>query len=1026
MPRQYIRRPHRVTRRGGDFTDLDEIDFARGGATSSIIWRSKNAWLSPTGFVSFGAPPPMQFGDAGAFLGFDTTPKFSLYADASNFLKFDGATLTWSSANTSLDADGKLTATGATISGTLTATLGAVGGFAIGADYVRDAANSFGLASTVTAGDDVRFWAGSTFANRATAPFRAYESGWVVAANLTVTGGAIDGAALNNVSVAASKIVAGTITANEIADLTITGGKLANATITATQIADLAITTGKLAFLAVTGAQIDNTTITASKIANLTITATQIADLTITGGKIANATITGANIVDATITTAKIAAAQITTALIADLAVTNAKINDLAASKLTAGTIAAGSIYLGGANFLLDGTATRVTIQDDQAIPVTRVKLGKTGVGATDYGLQVYDGSGNLIVDIGGLGTNVVGTNQLQALAVTSAKIANLTITAAQIADATIAASKIVAGTITANEIADLTITGGKLANATITATQIADLAVTTGKIALLAVTGAQIDNATITASKIAVGTITANEIADLTITAAKITNLTIDASKIADLTITGGKLAAATITADKISVTSLSALSADLGTITAGTITGAVIRTAASPLPRVELSGTLLAGYSDATTKQFYLDGATGKAYAGGSKVGLTLFGVELLNDEGSYINFFPSVPAGSLSEATAQLVGTSVGVTLLAVSRDAVTSSVVKLNASANSGANGYSVIIVEQNATSGHGFAAIGGSSNATYTFKGLYVGNDAEDCSNPLAMLDVRGDICATTFLDALTDGATGGFRAGAASDVQWYRSAANTWRTPDNVVIDGTLTGGAHAHAHADLTGVTSDQHHAQAHHAAHEPGGGDALAVDAAAATGSLRTLGTGAAQAAGGNDSRFFWAAVTGGIGYSGGDVLIGSATSAIAPGSAQLELSRANNPIMAFRHLNAAAVGQYDYTDYYFKNTGGTEVIAARIAAVHTTTHATQPGAALRFAVAPAGGTLTEQMVLTENGNIGTTDQFGGGAKVIGLANATTVPTSNPTGGGVLYAEGGALKWRGSGGSVTTIAAA
>jgi len=49
-----------------------------------------------------------------------------------------------------------------------------------------------------------------------------------------------------------------------------------------------------------------------------------------------------------------------------------------------------------------------------------------------------------------------------------------------------------------------------------------------------------------------------------------------------------------------------------------------------------------------------------------------------------------------------------------------------------------------------------------------------------------------------------------------------------------------------------------------------------------------------------------------------------------------------------------------------------------------------------------------------------------FGGGDGVIGIANATTVPNSNPSGGGILYAQAGALKWRGSAGTVTTIAAA
>jgi len=65
-------------------------------------------------------------------------------------------------------------------------------------------------------------------------------------------------------------------------------------------------------------------------------------------------------------------------------------------------------------------------------------------------------------------------------------------------------------------------------------------------------------------------------------------------------------------------------------------------------------------------------------------------------------------------------------------------------------------------------------------------------------------------------------------------------------------------------------------------------------------------------------------------------------------------------------------------------------------------------------------------ERLRITSGGNIGvnTTDQFGGGVRVVGIANATTVPASNPTGGGVLYVEAGALKYRGSSGTVTTIA--
>ena len=52
--------------------------------------------------------------------------------------------------------------------------------------------------------------------------------------------------------------------------------------------------------------------------------------------------------------------------------------------------------------------------------------------------------------------------------------------------------------------------------------------------------------------------------------------------------------------------------------------------------------------------------------------------------------------------------------------------------------------------------------------------------------------------------------------------------------------------------------------------------------------------------------------------------------------------------------------------------------------------------------------------------------TSSLGAGVGVFGIGNAATVPTTTPTGGGVLYAEGGSLKWRGSNGTTTVIAPA
>lgn len=83
---------------------------------------------------------------------------------------------------------GDITGASGTFTGTVTATSGLIGGFSIGSDYIKDVADSFGLASTVTGSNDVRFWAGDTFANRATADLRIYEDGAIIASNIEATG----------------------------------------------------------------------------------------------------------------------------------------------------------------------------------------------------------------------------------------------------------------------------------------------------------------------------------------------------------------------------------------------------------------------------------------------------------------------------------------------------------------------------------------------------------------------------------------------------------------------------------------------------------------------------------------------------------------------------------------------------------------------------------------------------------------------------------------------------------------------
>lgn len=77
--------------------------------------------------------------------------------------------------------------------GTIYSTKGFIGGFVIGTTSLTDAAGMVGLSSAVTAGDDIRIWAGN--ATPANAPFRVTESGSVYGSNFTLEGGVIRTAA---------------------------------------------------------------------------------------------------------------------------------------------------------------------------------------------------------------------------------------------------------------------------------------------------------------------------------------------------------------------------------------------------------------------------------------------------------------------------------------------------------------------------------------------------------------------------------------------------------------------------------------------------------------------------------------------------------------------------------------------------------------------------------------------------------------------------------------------------------------
>jgi hypothetical protein len=182
----------------------------------------------------------------------------------------------------------------------------------------------------------------------------------------------------------------------------------------------------------------------------------------------------------------------------------------------------------------------------------------------------------------------------------------------------------------------------------------------------------------------------------------------------------------------------------------------------------------------------------------------------------------------------------------------------------------------------------------------------------------------------------------------------------------------------------------------------------------------SLQVLTTGAFNTAVGQSAGL---AVSGGanntlIGYKAGVTATG--TNAVTTGAQNVFVGYQSGPSSATQSSFVTAVGTIATTNGNNATALGYGTSAGATGAVAIGRDSAGTSASTTVANAIALGTTLHSLL------IGTGAGLGGGAGVVSVANASTLPTTNPTAGGILYADAGALKWRGPSGTVTIVGVA
>jgi len=150
-----------------------EVPTPRAQNTPTNPVDTDNATVSTDGHIAFGVTPPATYGNnRGVWLGWENAAKMSLYSDDNNYMQWDGFKLLIQAQNFTLDENGNITATSASLSGRISAGEGDIAGWIIEANqiYTGSESGSYTVSMNSSGGSTPAFSAGSAVLY--TAPFR--------------------------------------------------------------------------------------------------------------------------------------------------------------------------------------------------------------------------------------------------------------------------------------------------------------------------------------------------------------------------------------------------------------------------------------------------------------------------------------------------------------------------------------------------------------------------------------------------------------------------------------------------------------------------------------------------------------------------------------------------------------------------------------------------------------------------------------------------------------------------------------